>query len=1234
MAKIDFPAYESGRRPGFDGVVECADEHNPWVPFGPSVWELSTRDRVKSKADEDFAKRTDETSVEFQIASYFVFATPRHFRGKKQWIQDNSKVGHWRGVKALDADDFEQWSETAPAGLRAWIGRMIGARPNDIDDVAERWEAISKSTTPELLPSVFLAGREGSIARLHQWLADTPGRFNIESRSPGEVIDFFCAAVAAMDKDLRLATESRTVIVYTVDAWRECRDLQTASVLVVEPSIDLTSEEIGRAIRNGHHVLSFAEPAIFDNSTGVELERASTFDLSKALESSGYSPVRAGQLARGAGGSLAILKCRLEPSGKVDRPAWTPSISSEVFAACLLLGGWSDSDSDRAAFGRIAGREYSSCQAELQQMANSRDPLLLHAAGNWRLISKDHAWALFGDRVSTNALKEFETLAVEILADDDPRFGFPENERFYAQFHGHVAIYSDVIKNHVAETLAVLGTFSQELASVFSVDISGAVDRIVAKLLSPTTTWHRWASLGSQLPLLAEASPSSFLHAVHEDLNRAEPELGKILHEEEDTLFGRCNHAGLLWALEVLAWPTQYVGDVVRALLKLSAIDPGGRWANRPMNCIREILLYWMPQTMATVDDRIKILDMMIKNDRKIAWSVMLELLPGITSDSSTPIRRPYWRAWAVDWKRLTNRAEMSRFVSAVTGLLIQEAGQDSSCWLRLFENLAKLLKNFAKLPDTLHDIFVEAAERFSDSGLADQDRRALHEELTNQLHLHREYDDSDWPLSEEFLNRLDVIAQKLQPENVVFRNAWLFNPNRDFERGEVQDAESELARDRRTAISEILTSEGFAGIEALVENAASPMAVGSALSSLTENDYVSDVVPSRLNGERRDLEFAHGYIWNRFWPDHWTWVDETAQLCDSDSSTAWFYTMLPFDRPVWERVTKSGEGVHRLYWERCHPLHSSLSAASISIAVAELILHARPVAAADLLAMGLYDKHSFDFETLISPLESLLQLSPEKFEVQFKSRDTHDIQRLIEALQKHPQRDEKRLIQIEWHYLRVLDDHRGQAPRTLFQHLAKHPEFFIEVLKYSCYPQSERHSDGRPVPTAHERYMAQQAYHLLTDWDLLPGTQSDGSIDESALREWCHTALNLADAADRREMCELRIGDVFGNAIYNMLHSPDGKWPCPAAQNVIEEIATITTLLKSGMGCAIHNGGGAVFRSSGGGREKNLAQLYRSKAEEIRFDAPALASVLDTVGETFEDHARRSQEHDRWAGR
>jgi hypothetical protein len=1221
--EVDFPAHESIQRPGFDGVVECSSG-NAWVPTGRSVWELSTDQDVPGKANNDFKKRTANTPRDEQEQCIYVCLTPRQFTNKNEWSQKKEKEGgvFWRGVRAYDADDLEQWTESAPAGITAWLGRQIGSRPQGVDDVAQRWSAIAKASASELLPAVFLAGRERSVQRIQEWLSAPPGRLGLDCRSPVEVVDFFCAVVAAMMEEDRVATEARAVIIYDRSAWEVLRDRSYSAVLIVDPSLALSNEEIARAVSNRHHVLLATEPTIMAGQGSCELERASEFELTKALEASGYTPVKAEQFARAAGGSLAILKNCLAQSTSRTFPRWALDVAPDVVAACLLLGGWGNNEADQIAFGLIAGLDYPECEAELQLMANSLEPLLIHAAGNWRLISKDHAWSLFQDRVAPPALKRFESLAAEVLADDDPRYLLADGERFYANIQGHVPKYSETIKKHIAETLAFLGAFGSKLEAAASINIEAAVGRIVAAVLPATCTWHRWASLGSRLPLLAEASPMSFLRAVREDLDRASSELVTLLHEEEEGVFGRCNHAGLLRALEGLAWPREFVGEVAQTLLRLASQDTAeSRSRNRPGASLCEILSYWMPQTMASVEERGQILDLLILCDRDAIWSILLELLPGSANGVSNPTHKPYWRGWADNWVRGATRGESLTFITATARRVIEQAEIDAKRWKDIFGQIGCF-------PYTVRQQFLEAADVFSRCEISDTERRLLSDELSEQINRHRYFSDADWALPPEMLDALEQVLERIKPRSCVLRNAWLFEqwPHRFFERGGDQnDNQAALDNARQAAMREILASDGFGGVESLAEHAESPYEVGRMLAMTTGDTYLSNLVPARLEGSPRDIGFAGGFIWNRFWPENWNWIDEALLLCPTPNAKANLLTTLRFSPNVWRRASNAGVETSDLYWNRCRAFNPDLDPPGVATAVQTLCRYQRPAAAIDLLSMAIHQKRDLDAETLFAPLELLLTLPAEALESPSRTDGFH-IQEIIGALQARDDVDEVRLIRIEWHYIKFLDEQSKVAPQTLQKHLSSSPEFFNEVLSL-CYRSRSADDEGDvPEPSAYRQYMAEHGFRLLHEWDRVPGTGDNGTVDEGVLRDWCVKARHIAKESGRNGVCDSHIGQLFAKS---KQQDENGTLPCLAIRRVACEIATES--LESGMVCGIRNLRGACFRATGGSQERDLAREFRSRADRIRFESLFVAQVLDSVAQGYENEAEWWDERDRW---
>ena len=140
--------------------------------------------------------------------------------------------------------------------------------------------------------------------------------------------------------------------------------------------------------------------------------------------------------------------------------------------------------------------------------------------------------------------------------------------------------------------------------------------------------WVLWGSLDRLLPTLAEAAPDEFLTAVEKALNQRPSPFDELFSQEGDAIFGGHYLAGLLWALETLAWDKELLVRVCVILAELDTHDPGGNWNNRPANSLTSILLPWLPQTTAPFEKRKAALRTLQKEFPAVAWQLLLNLLP------------------------------------------------------------------------------------------------------------------------------------------------------------------------------------------------------------------------------------------------------------------------------------------------------------------------------------------------------------------------------------------------------------------------------------------------------------------------------------------------------------------------------------------------------------------------------------------------------------------------------
>jgi len=334
---------------------------------------------------------------------------------------------------------------------------------------------------------------------------------------------------------------------------------------------------------------------------------------------------------------------------------------------------------------------------------------------------------------------------------------------------------------------------------------------------------------------------------------------------------------------------------------------------------------------------------------------------------------------------------------------------------------------------------------------------------------------------------------------------------------------------------------------------------------------------------------------------------------------------VLRFHPNVWDRAVKRGEQVSDTYWEECRAFNPQLELEAVSLAVNNLLDYSRPVDAIDLLSFAVHDKLHVASDLLCRSLEALLRLPKADSGRQIQRMDRYHIQEVIAELQLREDVSTDRLIPIEWHFIRLLDEHSQYSPKTLHKHLAHSPDFFHEVLS-ACFRSRNVSESERESASNHDKYMAEHAFHLLRDWNHIPGTKDDDSIDEQQLNDWCLKVRELAIASGRIEVCDVQIGEMLSRC---PLQDEDGSWPCQAIRSVIEMIASDS--IASGLHCGISNSRGVVWRGDGGNQERELTAKYRDLANKVRFDSPCTARVLDSVADSYDRQSQWWDEQERW---
>ncbi len=1185
-------------QPGFDGIVETDKAFLEFVPKGKSYWEIGTGTDPQAKATRDFNKRTKELNDSERANLSFIFVTPRSsgaggWNGpkQKQWLGRRRDKG-WKKIRIIDGVKLADWLREFPA-IGKWMAKKINLTGSlgGLSTPTEHWKnliAEKPVDDPPLPPKLFIKGRDDACRALQEMFQGKKQYLMLVSESTQDVIDFISAFLAGLDPDTSHSYSNRCLFINDEEAWRSIVEVRTPHVLVSGHQLSLETEERVElrtiARQNGHSIIIPVRGVWSGNTINMlKLRSPSQSQIGEVLREAGYSDVRARELARIGGDRISALRRHLRDDG--EQPPYATWGNATLIAQAGLVGKWDGSrPADRSALENLLGKKYREWSENLMPDALRSDSPLIRRDEKWQFTVREEAWNVLGNRITSQDLERFQDMAVAVLGERNLKFYIPKEERLAVNIHEKNLAHSTLIREGLAETLALLGSRPKALSSCPHKVVEGTAILVVRRLLNEAS-WGLWASLDSLLPLLAEAAPDEFLGAIEAALVELDTTLFQgIFSEEGRGDIGGWNYmSGILEALEVLAWDPEYLCRVSVILAELASIDPGGSWSNRPSHSLATIFLPWLVQTAAPFKKRKYAIEAVLQEQSEVGWKLLLDLLPNRHSFSSG-CHRPVWREYIPrEWNNNISMGDYWEHITVFSELALVLAKKDSS---KLYE-LSKLLLD---LPESAHNSLLEYLSSEKIVSLPEGLRMPFWEKLNDLAQRPRRFAKVDWKFSKDAIKKIEKTAKAIAPHAPEMKYHYLFN-NNNFnlldEKGSYSEQRARLDVRRQSAVKEILDAGALPSVLAFADNVAVPYEVGQALGVIAPSTLECEILPSHLNSESETLQrVIAGYIRSRYQKFSWPWIDETLSRNWTAAQKSKFLAVLPFQIEVWQRVATHLSGKNeQLYWKDVN-VNPYDSYCELGIAIEKLLQYGRPAAAVLCADRTKDDAKQFDQALAIRALLNVLDTP-----LEIPRLDNNSTAALIMHLQSMPDANQDALFQIEWSLLPWLDPFFSGSPKTLEKYLASDPSFFAKIVRLVFRSKNDEMEETEP--DEQKKKLARNAYDLLTKWKRCPGIQDNGMFDIEAFNKWIHEARRITKESGHAEVAQIQIGHV-------LTYAPTGAnefWIHESVASILD--GKDTHAMRSGFTTELFNRRG-VCEFTHGREERELANQNREKAEAL----------------------------------
>lgn len=1176
---------------GWDGTI-TASTGNAWIPVGDSRWEMGCSQTPLIKARSDLRDRTTATPSAQARELDFIFVTPRIWAGKDAWQREAEAAGHWRSVRAYDADDLASWLEVA-GGVRLWFAESIGLSGPGVSSVSAVWENWRRQTPLPITLAALVTGRANAVEQFARAMADAPALLSLEADSMEEAVAFACGQ---LDDGGQADT---ALCIIDVDGWRYVDANAGIRVAVAANSAVAAARAPREGITlivpsaSGHRARS-KEPVSAPGTARIELARAEVHEFENALTSLGEADADAARLAMSCGRLWSVYRRVRATNPALRTPAWMTDPAARSLSSVVLLGGWNGSRrGDVACVKAVTAQPYEDTERELLHLAHLDDAPVLKIGQVWKAKAPLELLYLFAPRLTSEEKRRFLTTSEAVLTQPDPALELAPDQRWMASMYGKVREESGVVIGSIVDCLAKLSVYAESMGDR---DLLGDIDRLVARLLGNASS-ERWMSLAGYLRELGEASPPEFLRAVDAGL-RADPAPLRALFVEHDgdAMFERDFHTHLLWALEILAWSPRHLARVCDALARMMAFPVRKNLTNRPSNSLVSLLRPWWPQTTASAQVRLSVLDRLINAHPEAAWEVLAHSIPS-GSMWASPNAKPHWRD---DDAGAPGVNHFDEFYVAEIGERILAQAQGHAARIALL--VSKIDSFDGRYRDRILGLLRSAI------GFADDERQivrsALRHHLNWQLSFNRE---NALVLAET--QSLRALYDDLAPVDLPTRHAWLFEQEWvELPDGREYDYESTEAarRECRTqALAEIFAAHGWAGVERLLA-IANPGLVGWHVPSLQDaapvlTDWLVPYLAAR--GYPAHDPVARGVL-HSLPSDRRADVLHTLVTAEASGLPMAALSAAPVERATWNLVATLPAASQDAYWRTVRPGFALREEGEIPFVLDKLMDVDRARTAFQMLQ---FHEDAVESARLIQVLTAMSRGS----EPEGALPDGHRIARAIDALVRDEAVPRRAIAVLQFQYFSAFE---RNGALTLFSEMAKDPVFFMELATLAFRPRGED-DDRRDVHPS----VASNAWRVMHEGRGMPGVAEDGTVDAAVFHAWVAEVRTLASDTDRQGAVDSTIGTWLSTCPAD----PNGLWPCVSVRELLEDPTAES--VRNGFECGVRNNRGVHSRGilDGGEQERTLADKYRSLAQSLVGSFPHTADCLASIARGYDHEAR-----------
>lgn len=1073
----------------------------------------------------------------------------------------------------------------------------------NIDQAFKQW---SSQTEVKLISKLVTSSREKQIKELIKILQDNPSKIIVNSLNEQESYAFILSAL----KDNKRFSKKVNILT-TQDVWNKFAEKKN-KILIYQ---GFTPDNIGLAIENGNFVIEANESIdIKDHLINtINLPKIKRTIITDVLQEMGFDYDESWKIYNETKGYLHAIISHplLKPLEKII-PDWVEKYDISFLSSVLFINSWNRTNEfDKKVIEELSGVSYDDYEKNLYSLKDEKKPPIRLVGNVWQVISKISLWDLAARKITASQIDKLRELAINVISEIDPSFELPATDRWTANIYNKTLNHSGLIRESIADTLVFISVFGKTSLSYQS-DINATIDYSLNKLFELNLNVEAWYSYGRSLPLLAEASPNSFLKSIEKTLNNKDTTKIEELFEKGDLTMGSCFHCNLLWALETISWNHEYLSRVTLVLIRLNELDIKNKISNSPLNTLKDIFAGWIVYSSVSHENKIQILEnIAYRKFPEGTWKLLIELLPDRHSISSG-ISRPKYQNWDDDISKEVTREELNTYNKNIYRILFTNIDKDTNKWKDIIENIDKFNKDYCI--DFLNKFIMLDVNIFNE-----EERLSLSLELRTMIHNYREFVNSDnWNISDDCLEKIEKAFYYIEPTNLAYKYYYLFgngsvdilNPiPYDSEARDSYKANDELIEnERESAVKDILESSGFATLVELIKMSGMPGIIGRLLFKITGDEHKNELL-NWLNLNDGYLNVcSKNYISNMNF-------DESLFVDLNDLQRSEVLLAINFDSIAFELLKKQNIEVQKLYWENISFYYRIEGTDKDYIKwifeqFSKFKLYSKSI---DFISHQI--RKTEEYHLAVDPndiADILIEMDPNEP----NQLRHYSISKVIKLLQNSDV-DNDKIKSIEWKYLQL----KSFNPIYINKNLITNPKAFVEMFTFIYKPENGVIENNEFTQEQISNHYT-NAKKILERFSIFKEYEDINPLTFDKLKDWINEVIENAKKVNREKYAYIEIGKVLSK-------SPKGEddiFPNEITREILEiydheEIGYYFWHEKKYPGGSYFTSRGA---DEGGDQERRKAKEFKEYAEKLKYSYFKTSSLLLKLSKDYEKDADR----------